>query len=358
MKAFKLIILALGLATTGILQGCSIGEASNPSPEEIQAGMPVPVEVALPSRMDVYARYHATSTIASDADAPVLARVPGQVVQLLVEEGDQVEKGQLLARLDGEKLRLEMLAAKANLEQAQRELARYEDLARRGLVSESMFDGISYDVAALQANYELKRLNHSYSEIRAPIAGVVASRNIKPGQTITASSVAFRITDTRELVAYLQIPQAELAKISAGQEATLRVDSMPETDFRASIARISPTIDVRNGTFRATLLVDNRRGDLAPGMFARFEISYEKHESALVVPADAIVEEDGETTVYVVADGEVSRRTVEAGIAADGRIEILSGLADDDEIVVLGHAGLRDGSKVLASNRAVGSFSG
>jgi membrane fusion protein (multidrug efflux system) len=349
MKAFKLIILALGLATTGILQGCSIGEASNPSPEEIQAGMPVPVEVALPSRMDVYARYHATSTIASDADAPVLARVPGQVVQLLVEEGDQVEKGQLLARLDGEKLRLEMLAAKANLEQAQRELARYEDLARRGLVSESMFDGISYDVAALQANYELKRLNHSYSEIRAPIAGVVASRNIKPGQTITASSVAFRITDTRELVA---------AKISAGQEATLRVDSMPETDFRASIARISPTIDVRNGTFRATLLVDNRRGDLAPGMFARFEISYEKHESALVVPADAIVEEDGETTVYVVADGEVSRRTVEAGIAADGRIEILSGLADDDEIVVLGHAGLRDGSKVLASNRAVGSFSG
>ncbi len=77
-----------------------------------------------------------------------------------------------------------------------------------------------------------------------------------------------------------------------------------------------------------------------------------------MVPAGAIVEEDGETTVYVVADGEVSRRSVRAGIAADDRIEILSGLADDDEIVVLGHAGLRDGSKVLASNRVVESFTG
>ena len=358
MKALKLTILILGLAITGVLQGCGVGEASNPSPEEIQAGMPVPVEVALPSRMDVYAKYQATSTIASDADAPVLARVPGQVTQLMVEEGDQVERGQLLARLDGEKLRLEMLAAKANLEQAQRELARYTDLAQRGMVSASMFDGLKYDVAALEATYELKKLNFDYAEIRAPIAGVVSARNIKPGQTVAANSVAFRITDTRELVAYLQIPQTELAKIAAGQAATLRVDSMPETDFRASVARISPTIDVRNGTFRATLLVDNRRGDLAPGMFARFEISYEKHEGALMVPANAIVEEDGETTVYVVADGEVSRRNVEAGITADGRVEILSGLADDDEIVVLGHAGLRDGSKVLASNRVVESYSG
>ena len=104
MKAFKLTILILGLAITGVLQGCSIGEASNPSADEIQAGMPVPVQVALPSRMDVYAKYRATSTIASDADAPVLARVPGQVTQLLVEEGDQVERGQLLARLDGESI--------------------------------------------------------------------------------------------------------------------------------------------------------------------------------------------------------------------------------------------------------------
>jgi membrane fusion protein (multidrug efflux system) len=279
-------------------------------------------------------------------------------VQVLVEEGDQVDQGQVLARLDGERLRLEMLAARADLEKVRREFARYGDLAERGLVSASMFDGLKYDVDALQASYELKQLNYNYSEIRAPIAGVVSSRDVKLGQSIDANSVAFRITDTHELIAYLQIPQTELAKFSAGHNASLQVDAMPGTDFAATIARISPTIDTRNGTFRVTAIINNNDGDLVPGMFARFAVAYEKHEDALLIPVDAIVQEDDEIAVYVVADGSVVRRTVTTGIVTNGQIEILNGLAEDEEIVVVGHSGLRDGSKVLASNRLADSFTG
>ena len=181
---------------------------------------------------------------------------------------------------------------------------------------------------------------------------------IKLGQSIDANSVAFRITNTSELVAYLQIPQSELAKFSAGHEATLEVDSMPNTEFAATIARISPTIDTRNGTFRATALIDNAAGHLVPGMFARFTIAYEMHADALLIPSTALVSEDDETSVYVVSDGAVARRTVETGIATDGRVEILSGLAEDEEIVVVGHSGLRDGSRVLASNTLQDSFAG
>ena len=358
MTTTKLIIAATIVSSAALLQSCGVGEASNSNAEKIQAATAVPVEVAFPIREDIYATYHATATIASDIDAPVLARVQGEVVQLLVEEGDQALQGQVLARLDGERLRLDMLAAKANLNQARKEFDRYSDLAKRGLVSESMFDGLKYDVAALQATYELKKLNYDYSEIRAPISGVVASRDIKLGQNVRVNSVAFRITDTAELVAYLQIPQAELAKFSAGHSARLRVDSMPGTDFAATIVRISPTIDASNGTFRATAFVDNKDGYLVPGMFARFTVSYEKHEDALTVPTDAIVEEDNEMTVYVVADGEVTRRIVTTGISANGQVEILSGLAEEEGIVVVGHAGLRDGSKVLASNRAPDSMTG
>ncbi len=358
MTTIKLIITAAIVSSAALLQACGVGEASNSTAEEIQAAMPVPVEVAYPLREDIYATYHATTTIASDIDAPVLARVPGEVVQLLVEEGDRVLQGQALARLDGERLRLDMLAAKANLNKVSKEFDRYSDLAERGLVSESMFDGLRYDVAALQATYELKKLNYDYSEIRAPISGVVSSRDIKVGQNITANSVAFRITDTTELVAYLQIPQAELAKFSAGHSARLRVDSMPDTEFEATIIRISPTIDTRNGTFRATACVDNKDGYLVPGMFARFTVSYEKHEDVLTVPSDAIVEEDDEMTVYVVADGEVTRRIVTTGISANGQVEILGGLAEEEAIVVVGHSGLRDGSKVLASKPALASLIG
>lgn len=358
MKTTNPLLAVLALSAIAVIPGCGTGEASVADAEEVRAATPVPVEVALPERADIFATYLATSTIESDADAPVLARVSGDVVQLLVEEGDLVEAGQVLARLDGERLRLAMLSARADLEMTRREFIRYEDLAERGLVSAAMYDGLRYDLAALQASYDLAKLNYDYSEIRAPIDGIVSSRDIKLGQNIAVNTVAFRITDTRELVAYLQIPQSELAKFAAGHNATLTVDSMPGTDFAATIARISPTIDTRNGTFRATALINNGDGNLVPGMFARFTIAYEKHEGALLVPQQAVVVEDEEASVYVVTNGEVSRRIVETGISSAGQVEILEGLADGEEIVTVGHSSLRDGSKVLASNELQDSFTG
>lgn len=358
MKKTTTIFSAMALAGMATLSGCGTGEASVNDADTIQAATPVPVEVAQPHRVDIFATYDATATIASDADAPVIARVAGEVVELLVEEGDIVEAGQVLARLDGKRLRLEMLAAKANLEQAGKEYKRNIDLHRRGLISTSMFEGLQYNLAALEATFELTALNYDYSKIRATIPGVVSARDIKPGQNVAANAVAFRITDTSELIAYLQIPQAQLPKFQAGHTATLTVASMPDTRFTASIARISPTIDTRNGTFRATAVIDNSDRMLAPGMFGRFTIAYEEHTDALVIPANALLDEDDLSSVYVVSDGEVVRRIVETGIESDGNIEILNGLDEHESIVVVGHSGLRDGSKVLASTTLPDSFIG
>ena len=356
MKSATSILFLLVLAAT--LTGCGVGQASVSDEETIRAATPVPVEVAQPFRTDINAIYAATATITSDNDAPVVARVAGEVVELAVEEGDYVAAGEVLARLDGERARLEMLAAKANLKQARTEYERNMDLHERGLISASRFDSLQYQLEALEAAYDLKKLNYEYSIIRAPIAGVVATREIKPGQHLAANDVAFRITDTSELVAYLQIPQAELPKFAAGHEASIEVASVPGEAFAATIARISPTIDTRNGTFRATAVIDNAAGDLAPGMFGRFTIAYEEHTDALVVPANALLDEDDESAVYVVNDGEVVRRLVETGVQTDGMVEILSGLTEDDVIVVVGHSSLRDGSKVLASNDIPRSFTG
>jgi len=350
-------ILTLSLSSA-LLSGCGVGEASVTESDAVQAATAVAVETAMPLRSDISATYAATASISSDADAPVTARVAGEIVELLVEEGDRVEAGQILARLDGERLRLEMLSAAANLDRAKKEYKRNTDLHERGLISSAMFEGLKYDLESLTASYELKRLNYDYSNVRATISGVVSSRDVKTGENLSAGQVAFRITETSELVAHLQIPQAELAKFAAGHKATVKVASMPNSDFEATIIRISPTIDARNGTFRATAAIDNSDGYLAPGMFGRFTIAYEKHSNALVIPANALLDEDEETTVYVVHDNEVVRRNVDVGIEEDGRVEILNGLLDDDEVVVVGHSGLRDGSKVLASVTDLDLFTG
>lgn len=358
MKTTKPILAALALVSTSLITGCGVGEASVEDAAAIQAATPVPVEVTRPYRADIFATYAATATISSDADAPVTAKISGEIVELVAEEGEWVKAGQVLARLDGERVRLEVLSARANLERAKKEYKRNTDLHQRGLISASMFEGLKYDLAALEASYELTRLNYEYSSIRATISGVVSARYVKLGQHLAIGDVAFRITDTSDLVAYLQIPQAELPKFQAGHTATLNVASMPGIEFPATIARISPTIDVRNGTFRATAVIDNSQGDLAPGMFGRFTIAYEKHANALVIPEHALLDEDDQTTVYVVNNSEVVRRTVETGIKSGGRVEILSGLQDEDQIVVVGHSNLRDGSKVLASIQNPDSFTG
>jgi membrane fusion protein (multidrug efflux system) len=356
MKALTSIIVLLALAAT--LTGCGVGEASVSDAEAVQAATPVPVEVAQPFRADLRATYSATATITSDNDAPVVARVNGEVVELLVEEGDFVTDGQVMARLDGQRLRLEMLAAKASLEQARAEYERNQDLHKRGLISAAAFDNLKYDLQALEATYELKKLNYGYSSIRAPIAGVVASRDVKPGQHLNVNDLAFRVTDTSELIAYLQIPQSELPKFAAGHEVSIEVASTPGSAYQARIARISPTIDTRNGTFRATAVIDNSTGELAPGMFGRFSIAYEEHAGALVLPTAALIDEDDESAVYVVKDGEVMRRVVETGITSGDKVEILDGLSETDIVVVVGHSNLRDGSKVLASKNTVNSFTG
>jgi len=355
-KDLGIAALAAILVTT--LCACGVGEARVSDIASQAAPAALPVETALPETTDIFATYEATTTIHSDADAPVLAKVGGEVVEIVVEEGDYVEQGQVLARLDGDRLRLQMQQAKAALDQSFGEHKRLTSLHDRGLISAAAFDGLKYDLDAQRAAYELQRLNYNYTRIRAPISGVVSSRAINVGQHVNIGDTTFHVTDTSKLVAYLRIPQSELTKFAPGHNVKIRVDAMANTEFNATIARISPTIDERNGTFRATAYIDNSNGELAPGMFGRFSIAYERHPDALVIPVRALMEEDGQFVVYVVEDGTALLRVVETGIRSGAKVEILSGLESNDVIVVTGQGALRDGTRVLASNVPPGKLSG
>jgi membrane fusion protein (multidrug efflux system) len=354
MKPTQIATLILAASSTLGLSACGVGEAKVAE----AAVTALPVEVATPGKVDIFATYHTTSAIAADAEATALAKVEGEVVEILVEEGDFVEAGQILAKLDGDRLRLELRQAKSLLDKVSKEYERNVQLQKKSLVSASAVEGLSYELDSLNSSYKLKKLYYNYTNIRAPISGVVSSRDIKLGQHIDVNAGAFRITDASRLVAYLKIPQSELAKFSPGHVAEIRVDAMPEETFTATIARISPTVDTTNGTFRATAYISNESGSLAPGMFGRFNIAYEKHVAALTIPAIALVVEDNEAIVFVVENGAAVRRRVVTGIQSDGLIEILDGLGEDEQIVVTGQGSLRDGSKVFASIPASGTITG
>jgi membrane fusion protein (multidrug efflux system) len=326
------------------LDGCSNGKAREDDADADTAL--VPVEVQPVTRAAIVAVYSGTAPIEAHEEAVVVAKVGGEVRQIHVEEGDDVKAGQLLARLDGDRLRLEVRETEANLRKLERDYKRQQELAEKGLVAKGTAENAKFDLDALQASYDRARLELSYTEIRAPISGVVSARDIKVGNTIQPNAPTFRVTDLDPLIAYVHIPEKEFRKLAPGQTADVIVDALGGTRFAGRIARISPTVDPQTGTFRAQLEVPDESRRLKPGMFARINIVYERRENALQVPRNAIIDTDGEQSVFTIVKGKAEQQRIRTGLTNNGMVEVVEGLGGGEQIVVIGQAGLKTGTAV------------
>ncbi|MEQ8207657.1 MAG: efflux RND transporter periplasmic adaptor subunit [Woeseia sp.] len=346
-----LVRLAMLAVCVSLVAGCGVGEARVASTETTTA--PLPVVGVSAYITDLYATYQATSTLSADGDAAVPARVSGEVIALLVEEGDRVVQGQLLARLDGQRLALQVQQSDAEFTLRRTELRRQQRLHEHGLVSAASFDSLQYDVEALAAALELDQLNFSYTEIRAPINGVISSRDIKLGQYLKPGDLAFRISDTTQLLATVRVPQNELRHFQVELPLTLQVKAAGSQEYAALIDRISPVVDRSDGTFRVTTYVDNANGELAPGMFARISVRYEEHVDTVALPETAVIEEDGVHVVYVISNGQAERREIVPGVRDRGQVQIVSGVSAGEVVISNGSAGVRDGTAVVAMDSAV-----
>jgi len=335
---------ALASATLVMLSACGVGEASM-APQAAVAAT-IPVVTALPERGDAFALHNGTVNLEADSEAAVVAKVGGEVVEIVVEEGDRVSAGQLMARLDRDRLELEMRQAQAELNRLKQEYRRNVQLHERGLVSEGAFETLRYDLQALDASYRMAKLQLDYADIRAPIDGVISARISKVGNTLNPGDELFRISNPRTLVAYLHVPQRDLFHFQVGQPARLSLDALPGEDHLAMIQRISPRIDPETGTFKVTLAVTEASSGLRPGMFARVQIVYDVHPDALLIPAGAVLSEDAEAAVFVVEQGVARRRPVATGLTNDQRVEIIDGLDGDEEIIVIGQSAVQDGTPV------------
>jgi membrane fusion protein, multidrug efflux system len=340
--------LACALLVGGCAQEGPETEATeNPEEEETVA---IPVEAGKPTRGDVYAVYSGTAPIEAYAEADVIAKVAGEVREILVEEGDDVSQGQVLARLDGDRLRLELNQSEANLRKLQRDYERNVDLKDKGLISTGDFDKIRYEMEALEASYNLAKLELDYTQIRAPIDGVVSNRFIRRGNTVAVSEPVFRVTSFDPLVAYLHVPEREYRNIHKDQIVTIDIDALQGQRIVASVTRVSPIVDPETGTFKISIEISDEQRRIKPGMFGRISIVYDQHLDVLQIPRSAILEDDGETSVFVVEDDKAIRRSITTGYSNSGQIEISSGLTDDDRVITVGHVGLKDDAVVTVIN--------
>jgi membrane fusion protein, multidrug efflux system len=343
LRASQLALVAA--AATLLAAGCSNGKAKDKDKDDA-AATAVPVEVQPLKHAAMVAVYSGTAPIEANGEAEVVAKVGGEVRQIFVEEGDAVREGQVLARLDGDRLRLDVAQKEANLRKLERDYKRQVELADKGLVAKGTAENAKFDLDALRASYDSARLELGYTEIRAPIPGVISARHIKVGNTIKPNDPTFRVTNLDPLLAYVHVPEKEFRKLAPGQPADVVVDALGGEHFTGTISRISPTVDPQSGTFRARVEVPDATRHLKPGMFARVNIAYERRENALQLPRTAIIDSDGEQSVYVVVNNKAEQRKIATGLANNGWIEVLQGLKGDERVVVVGQAGLKTGTPV------------
>jgi membrane fusion protein (multidrug efflux system) len=341
-------ISSAAFACVLLLSACQQGEST--AEEDEEEIPPIPVETGTPVRGDVLAVYSGTAPIEAFAEADVIAKVEGEIREVLVEEGDEVEKGQVLARLDGDRLRLELNESSARLRKMQRDFERNKDLREKGLLSEGDYEKLQFDLESLQASYNLASLELDYTQIRAPISGVISERYIKLGNTIRVNDPLYRVTSFDPLVAYLHIPEREYRQITPDQPVAIGIDALDDRTILASVTRVSPIVDPETGTFKITIEIRDESRRIKPGMFGRMSIVYDRHENVLQVPRSAVMEEMGVESVFVVEDDKAVQRIVQTGYGENGMIEITEGLEETDNVITVGQVGLKPDATVTVIN--------
>lgn len=344
----------------------------------------------------------ASGTLVYESQATLVSEVIGRVDQLLVKEGDNVTKGQVLLRLDGEASRAEIAQLQASRRQAElnveRQLVnrdaaaaktrRYEMLRERGLIEATKYDEFMQQQrvselevrtsreAVKQAEAQLLQSQQRLgkTEIRAPIDGRVTSLSIKLGETAVPSAVSIAgsnlmvISDTRHTFAEINVDEADIGRIAVGQEAKVVPAAFSDRALRGKVEQLAMAPrQAAAGQGRAyPVKIRLEASDLVfhPGMSCRAEVATVRTGGAknLGVPVQAVQYEEADrasgkarTSVFVLQQGKAMKREVETGVADDSHIEVLKGLRKD-ELVIVGPAKtlrfLRDGESVTSKANA------
>lgn len=305
----------------------------------------VPVEVVSVGRQAISASYSGTANLEAPGESQVVAKTSGVMVQLLAEEGQVVRKGQVLARLDGDRVRLEAARSAATVHKLENNYRRSQKLRQEKLVSAESDDQIRFELESARASLALARLELSYTNITAPISGVVAQRMVKPGNLVTLNSPVFRIVDNSRLEAVLNVPEREMAVLKQGMPLRMLVDAVPGRVFDGKVDRLSPVMDASTGTFRVVCTFQGNEV-LRPGMFGRIEVVYDQRNNVLTMPRTALLEDEGETAVYVVRSNKAVKVPVKLGYSNGEFAEIIAGLKEGENVITAGKVAVRDGTEV------------
>jgi RND family efflux transporter MFP subunit len=338
------------------------------------------VQVVSPERQSIHRRRTLPAGVEPFEAVRLHAKVAGYLADIRVDIGDRVRKGETLAVIEVPEMAAERPVLEAELAEAKAQLGKAEAanqlqraiyersraLRARGSITEQDLEQARAEHAAAAAEVALARARIAsvrarvqrletllaYATITAPFEGVVTERFVHPGALIrvatASSSVAPIITVQRADVvrAITAVPESDVPFVDRGDPATLVVRALPERTFAAAVTRAADALDPATRTMRVEVDVPNPDGALRPGMYGELSLDLDQRPGVLTLPATAVMNDKGQTVVYVVGGGTAHKVAVTTGAEDGGRIEIRAGLDGTEQVVAEGGGALSDGTPV------------
>jgi RND family efflux transporter MFP subunit len=355
-------ILLVGLF---LLTFISCQKTTNKKQEDVpQQTRPNPVKVFKVKKQKISEKIIYTATLEAWEKQAITPDVSGKIARIYVAEGDRVTRGQLLAELDTQSIRLQLqqaeaalAAAKANLEDAQKNFDRMSRLFKEKAVSDQQYEKARLALEAARAQRDqaeavvnLARHTLDVSIMKAPFDGVIASKNAEEGDVInpmmgglTATSGIVTLVNYSKIKVKFDVSPDDIKKIARGQKVYVEGYDMPGQRFGGEITVVNSSADPQTKKFRVEALINNPELQLKPGTFGQVIIEVVSKEDALTVPQRALL---GNSYVLVVEGNKAVKRNVTIGIKNTDLVEVTSGLKEGEAVIVEGNFGLADGSPV------------
>lgn len=359
----------------------------------LRSGSSRPVQVAFAELVgggaSVSTGVTANGYVVARTKASVSSKITGRLEYLGVDEGDVVEAGQIIARLEAEDYaaalaereaehataRAGLAESEAERDQLERDVTRAEDLLARGLASaqqteqlgaqlttaQARVERMRATVAAAEAAVSVARANLENTRIRAPFSGTILRKDAEVGEVVAPVATGSGLTrgavvtmaDFETLEVEVDVNESYISRVHHGQPATITLDAYPDTAFPARVRQIVPTADRQRATVLVKVSFVERDERILPEMAATVEFLETEGAAPeasapprVFVPAAAVQDEAGRQIVWIVRDDRVERREVDAGPVTGERREIRSGLSGGERVVIAGAEGLEDGTRV------------
>ena len=357
--------VSIVLIVAALTFACSRNRASDEEESSEGASAVAEVTVTRVERGAVSATVTVTGTVAAlpNQDVKVSSLVSGRIARLRVAEGDRVGEGQIIAEIEDRPYRDQLQQAeaaveqaKANLENAQLNRDRNEDLFKRGIVARKDLEDSRTQVSVQQASLrqaeaqrELARLQIARTQVHSPLTGTVVKRFVSDGEQVdgTAAQPIAEVANLDRVELYGNVPAAYLDKIHVGETLPVTTEAVPGKPLEGRVVAISPAVDPATNIGLLRIRLANPGELLRLGMFLTAQLAVETHPNALVVPSQAVYrDEKGQARVFRIQGDTAEAASVKLGLETNQRVEILSGLREGETIVLTGGYGLADRARV------------